>query len=382
MITSLFSRLLNSRAMCSGVGPCSNSSTSLSSVSSREDGKFKVVDNWSPPWEACRPAGGQQIVKIIVCLEALQIHKGLQDLFRQSLVLCKPLQSEKEKSSEISQERQQPQIKQQRLKTLQETTTTIRKRNRDRESMTEWESADLQWRLCQSQFCLQGSWAALIQPVSHRQSQTSPERERGQERRKCFNIYQQRLNFPTVISSLTQPGLEESSASGSPACSCPPLAAVASTTWLIPLDIYRAAAELPSTLSNTANLWNAAGDSIPTGKQLERKCVCTAYWHSWFRFFKNAEFSKSKFTKITQINKKKHSKVNNTVWSSHWPQWWRSIPLQWTSAHLSVCSSINTQHNNSLSLQKQCNTLRSFKLTSSITASLSLMTASKEWICT
>lgn len=41
-------------AMCSGLGPCSISSTSLSSVSSSGEAKLIVVEKWSSPLRACR----------------------------------------------------------------------------------------------------------------------------------------------------------------------------------------------------------------------------------------------------------------------------------------------------------------------------------------
>lgn len=48
--TILLMRCLNSWAMCSGWGPCSISSTSLSRVSSSGEVKLTLLDRWSTPW--------------------------------------------------------------------------------------------------------------------------------------------------------------------------------------------------------------------------------------------------------------------------------------------------------------------------------------------
>lgn len=85
---------------------------------------------------------------------------------------------------------------------------------------------DLQWWLGQSQFCVQGSYGALVQSVGQRQAGSVREggRKMNSSKIKRTHIFFYH-NFKLLFFPFTLLGLGESSASGSPVCSCPSWAA-------------------------------------------------------------------------------------------------------------------------------------------------------------
>lgn len=89
LVTSLFRRFLNSRAMCSGLGPCSIRNTSLSSVSSSGVAKLIVVDKCSAPCGAYRKYASKRHSKTVISPDMTEEEQHL--LFR----LCSLCRTEK-----------------------------------------------------------------------------------------------------------------------------------------------------------------------------------------------------------------------------------------------------------------------------------------------